>query len=79
MENLDKYRNIFVEVFNVPAEAVGPDFKKDTVEAWDSVHQLNIMALLEETFDVMLDPEDILALTSFDAGLEILRKYDVEI
>lgn len=31
-------------------------FLKDSVESWDSVHQLNIIALLEESFDVMFDP-----------------------
>ena len=49
------------------------------MEAWDSVHQLNLVTLAEETFDVMLDPEDILAFTSYEAGKEILRRQEVEI
>lgn len=49
------------------------------MEEWDSVHQLNITALLEELFDILFDPEDIMALTSYDKGIEILKKYQVEI
>ena len=45
----------------------------------DSVHQLNIIALLEESFDVMFDPEDIMEFTSYGKGREILKKYDVEL
>ena len=49
------------------------------MESWDSVHQLNIIALLEEFFDVMFDPEDIMEFTSYGKGREILKKYEVEL
>ncbi|MDE6005939.1 MAG: acyl carrier protein [Muribaculaceae bacterium] len=78
MDNLKKYNDIFVEVFGVaPASLLG-DFSKDSVDAWDSVHQLNLVTLAEETFDVMLDPEDILGFISYNAGKEILRRQGVE-
>lgn len=79
MENLEKLVNVFVEVFNVETSVITDDFGKDTVETWDSVHQLNIIALLEETFDLLLEPEDIMACTSFVKAKEILRRNDVEI
>ena len=46
---------------------------------WDSVHQLNIIASLEDAFDIMFDPEDIMEFTSFKVGKEILRKYGIKI
>ncbi len=79
MENLEKLTNIFVEIFNVDASVINDAFGKDTIETWDSVHQLNIIALLEETFDLLLEPEDIMACTSFAKAKEILRKNDIEI
>jgi acyl carrier protein len=79
MENLEKLNNVFVEVFNVDASVLNDDFSKDTIESWDSVHQLNIIAQLEETFDLLLEPEDIMACTSFAKAKEILRKNDIEI
>lgn len=79
MTNKEKYNNVFVEVFGVDASVLNDGFSKDTVEAWDSVHQLNIVALLEETFDLMLEPEDIMACTSYAKGKDILRKNDIEI
>lgn len=79
MENIEKLQNAFAEVFNVDASVLNDDFGKDTVEAWDSVHQLNIIAQIEEEFDLLLEPEDIMACTSFAKAKEILRKNDVEI
>ncbi len=74
-----KYNNAFMEVFGVSECVLNDDFSKDNVKEWDSVHQLNIVALLEETFDVMFEPEDIMGFTSYRAGKEILKKYGVEI
>ena len=79
MTNLEKYNNIFVQVFGVKPEDLGEQFSKETVPAWDSVHQLNIISLLEESFDLLLEPEDIMACTSYNAGKEILAKNDIEL
>ena len=79
MNNLEKYNNAFIEVFGVEESALGSNFNKDSVDGWDSVHQLNIIALLEESFDIMLDPEDIMELTSYEKGKELRAKYEVEL
>ena len=77
MANIAQYNNAFVEVFGVNASTLNDDFSKESVDTWDSVHQLNIIALLEESFDVMFDPEDIMEFTSYGKGREILKRYDV--
>lgn len=79
MSNIEKYNNAFVEVFGVEESALNNNFNKDSVDGWDSVHQLNIIALLEESFDIMLDPEDIMELTSYEKGKELMAKYEVEL
>lgn len=79
MTNIEKYNQAFIEVFGVEESAFGSNFNKDSVDGWDSVHQLNIIALLEESFDIMLDPEDIMELTSYEKGKELMAKYEVEL
>ena len=77
MENLEKYNNAFVQVFGAKVDELNDDYGKETVEAWDSVHQLSLIAELEEAFDIMFDPEDIMDMTSYAKGKELLAKYDV--
>jgi acyl carrier protein len=79
MTNLEKYNDIFVQVFGADLAQLGENYSKETVAEWDSVHQLNIISLMEEAFDLMLDPEDIMACTSYNAGKEILAKNDIEL
>ena len=77
MENLEKYNNAFLQVFGAKAEDLNDNYGKETVDEWDSVHQLSLIAELEEAFDIMFDPEDIMEMTSYAKGKELLAKYEV--
>ncbi|EOC1318124.1 acyl carrier protein [Cronobacter turicensis] len=78
MTNLAKYNNIFMETFEVPEEVLA-DYKYQDTPSWDSVGHMTMIAALEETFDIMMDTEDIIDFSSWQKGKEILQKYDVEI
>lgn len=79
MNNLEKLNNIFTEVFSVDASALGAEFDNKHVEGWDSVRQLSLTTNVEDTFDIMLDPEDILEFTSYENAKAILAKYEIEV
>ena len=79
MENLEKYNNAFVEVFGAKVEELNDDYSKDNVGEWDSVHQLTLISIFEEAFDIMFDPEDIMEMTSYAKGKELLKKYEVDL
>ena len=66
-----------MEVFSVEENALNSDFDNKNVDGWDSVRQLNLTAMVEDTFDIMLDPEDIMAFTSYDNAKGILKKYEI--
>ena len=79
MTNIEKFNQAFIEVFSVEESALGSSFTKENVDSWDSVHQLNIIAIIEEAFDIMFDPEDIMELTSYEKGVALMAKYEVEL
>lgn len=79
MTNLEKLNSIFCEVFSVEQSVLNVDFCKDNVEGWDSVRQLSLTTALEDEFDIMLDAEDILEVTSYEKTKVILKKYDIEL
>jgi len=78
MTNLEKYINAFVESLEVSADEVG-SLKYGESDQWDSVGHMSLIAALEDAFDIMVDMDDIIDLSSFEKGKEILAKYDVEI
>lgn len=79
MENLEKYNNAFVQVFGAKVEELNDNYGKETVAEWDSVHQLSLIAELEEAFGILFDPEDIMEMTSYGNGKALLKKYEINI
>ena len=78
MTNLEKYVKAFSEALEVPEDQVQALVYGES-EKWDSVGHMTLIAALEDAFDIMVDMDDIIDLSSFEKGKEILRKYDVEI
>lgn len=79
MTNLEKYINAFVVGLEVSEEVVNSELSYQSVEEWDSVAHMNLIAELEDAFDIMFETDDIIDFGSFDKGKEILLKYDVVI
>ena len=79
MSSLEKLNELFCSVFGVEVAKLTGDFKRENVENWDSVRQLSLTNGMEDTFDIMLDPEDIIACTSYDNAKAVLAKYEIDI
>lgn len=76
MTNMEKYRDTFAAAFEEDKEKVIGFVYKDTPE-WDSIAHMMLMSGLEDAFDIELEPEDMLAITSYEAGVEVLRKKGI--
>ncbi|MBG6245348.1 acyl carrier protein [Candidatus Symbiopectobacterium sp. 'North America'] len=79
MSNFEKYKSAFVTTFDIENENGIEELKYQSIEAWDSVGHMGLIAALEDDFGIMLDTDDIVDLSSFQKGIEILKKYNVEI
>ena len=77
-ENLEKYINAYVEAFDVDNETA-KTLKYQAIEAWDSVGHMSLISELEDVFDIMMDTDDIIDFSSYEKGIEIMKKYDIVI
>ena len=76
--NLEKYESAFVNAFNVDADTA-KNLKFQDIPAWDSVGHMTLIAELEDAFDITMETDDMIALSSFEVGKNILaQKYDVQ-
>ena len=76
MTNLEKYLNVYMEAFEISAD-VAKTSQYESVPNWDSVGHMVLCSLLEKSFNIMLEPQDIVALCGFEQGKEILGKYGI--
>lgn len=75
MNNLEKYNKAFTETFEITEDQLS-GLKYQDIEAWDSVGHMGLVAALEDAFDIMMDTDDIIDLSSYEKGKEILAKDD---
>jgi acyl carrier protein len=75
---ISRYENVFMNTFEISKDQL-PNLKYQDIESWDSVGHMILITALEEAFSIMLDPDDIVDLSSFEQGKEILKKYHVEL
>jgi acyl carrier protein len=64
----------FVESIGAAPGSVQLDTPLRSIEVWDSVAYLNVMALVDERLGVVLDPESLIAAETPRSILEQARK-----
>ena len=77
--NREKYDSAFKESFEIGQSDLKDELEYNTIETWDSIGHMQLMAELEDSFDIMIDTDDILNFGTYAKGIEILAKYDIEI
>ena len=68
----EKILDILKETFEL--DSVDTTCSQAACPAWDSMGQLNLVAELEEAFDISLEPEEIGEMKCFDDIVRILNQ-----
>ena len=71
-----KYNEAFIKALDVTEEQLAT-LEYQGVASWDSVGHMELIAEIEDAFDIMMDTDDIVDLSSYEKGKEILSKYGV--
>lgn len=77
MSNEDKLRDVFVEALVLPPGTAVETLSYRGIEEWDSVAHMLLVGELENAFDIMLETQDVIDMSSYDRAREIISKYGV--
>ncbi len=77
-ETEQKLRRAFAKGLQISEESVNDTLQYASTPGWDSVAHMALIASLDSSFNIMLDTDDVLDLSSYAKAREILRKYGVE-
>ena len=78
MNNLESYQESFKKLFDVDNSTLATLVYQGIPE-WDSISHMELMTILENTFSIEMDIDDIIDFSSFESGKKILAKYGVQI
>ncbi|MDN4500894.1 acyl carrier protein [Alteromonadaceae bacterium BrNp21-10] len=68
----------FATGLGVDLAQVSDELAYNSIPQWDSTAHMILIAELENQFDVMLDTDDIIDMSSVAKAKEILAKHDVQ-
>ncbi|WP_100655833.1 acyl carrier protein [Alteromonas flava] len=69
---------VFATALGIDASQVSDALTYNTIPEWDSTAHMILIAELEDKFDIMLDTDDIIDMSSVAKAKEILHKYDIQ-
>jgi acyl carrier protein len=75
MKNKGKLVKIFAKSLGVNEEIITDELQYNSISEWDSVAHMFLIGEIEDAFDIMLDTDDIIDMSSPAKALEIVEKY----
>jgi acyl carrier protein len=75
--NESRLKKSFVEALGISADEATDQLAYNSTKKWDSVAHMALVATLEAEFNVMLDTDEIIAMSSLAAARSILQKHGV--
>tara|TARA_Y100000031_G_scaffold22761_1_gene23879 strand:+ start:237 stop:479 length:243 start_codon:yes stop_codon:yes gene_type:complete len=79
MSTIAKYSEIFKTALNISNDKLNENIKYNDIEEWDSIGHMTLVAALEEEYKITIETDDIIDFSSFKKGIEILKKYNVDL
>ncbi len=73
----EKLKHCFVEALGVSASEVTDALAYNEIKQWDSVGHMALVAALEAEFNLMLDTDEIIEMSSVAKAKEILGRHGV--
>ncbi len=79
MSNTDRLRDAFRKALDLPGDYDVDALEYRGIEKWDSLAHMALVAEIEDTFDVMIDTDEVIDMSSFTKAKEILAAHDVDV
>lgn len=67
----------FISALEIPANEINSELTYAQHPKWDSTGHMILIAEIESIFDIMLDTDDIIDMSSFAKAQEIIQKYGI--
>ena len=77
-QNLEKLTMAFTESLGLETQQVSDELTYNSIPQWDSTAHMILIAEIENVFNLMLDTDDIIDMSSFAQAKAILAKYEVD-
>ena len=68
---------VFSEALDIDPSQVSDGLTYNSIKEWDSVAHMRLIAALEQAYDIMIDTDDVIDMSSVAKAKDILAKYGI--
>ena len=72
-----RVERLLAQLFKIPLAAISDELSMSDVEAWDSLQHMELILSVEQTFQIQLAFDDIVAMQSVGQIKQVLRQKGV--
>ena len=76
--NSEKLFNSFAVALNLDIKIVTNELAYQRIVEWDSISHMVLISQLEEDFNISIDTEDVIDMSSVEKAFVILKKYNIQ-
>lgn len=73
-KQLKLYDDCFCKILKIKVNKL-KNLKYNEIPEWDSIGHMSLISELEEGFEINIDTDDMVDFSSYEKGIEILKKY----
>lgn len=73
-----KLKTVMTDVFEISSDKIDRSTTMEEIEQWDSLKHIELMTVLEEKFDISLEMEEMIEMTTFEDIKRILITKGIE-
>jgi len=77
MSNNKKILEAFSEALQVEADIIHDALMYQSIPEWDSISHMVLITELEDVFDISIDTDDVIDMSSFAKAKEIISKHKI--
>jgi acyl carrier protein len=77
MTGIERLRATFRTALDLKDDSDVDQLEYRSIEKWDSLGHMALIAALEDEFDVMIDTDDVIDMSSFTKAQQILAKHGI--
>ena len=79
MSDKQKYKSLFMKSLSIEPAKFNENLKYNEIDEWDSIGHMSLVAAIEEEYKISLETDDIIDFSSYKKGIELLKKYNVNV
>jgi acyl carrier protein len=79
MNNMNKLQTAFIEALGIEEDLVVDSLKYQSIPQWDSISHMVLISEIEDVFDIEIDTDDVIDMSSFEKAKEIVLKHGIEL